>query len=231
MDKLKLNEAKDFSLPSAQSAFTFGLDLGGAYVFNSDGLSDGLTLALVAKNLNSPSATLNNHTLTIDPQIRFGVAYPMWSDTLEVALDYDITDNKLTESKYTAKYLAMGVDYEPFSWIGVRAGMKQNMGSNPITDKPIITAGLNFGAKWLQFEGAFGIATEKFKFTKSNGNIQELPAYLEGSFAIVSKWGSKYIRKQPKIKRKSRYNKQLNNKANKAQKELKKEVKKLDKSA
>jgi len=227
LKKTKLSEAEDFLLPSAQSAFCVGLDLGGAYVFNNDGLSDGLTLALVAKNLNSPSVDINNHTITIEPQIRFGVAYPMWGDTLEVALDYDITNNKLTESKHSSKYLALGIDYEPFSWLGVRAGMKQNMGSNPITNKPIMTAGLNFGAKWLYFEGAFGIATEKFRF-KTDGKTKELPAYLEGSFAIVSKWGGNYIRKHPQIiQRKSNFNNQLYDKANKAKEELKKEVKQI----
>jgi len=233
MTKIRLDKVKEFNLPDSESAMNLGLDLGGAYVFNNDGLSDGLTLALVAKNLNSPSFDVNNHTITIEPQIRFGVSYPMWGDTLEVALDYDITDNHLTESKYTSQYAAMGINYEPFSWLGIRAGMKQNMGSNPITDKPIITFGLNTGLKWFQLEGAFGIATEKFEITKTDGKVQELPAYLEGSFALVSKWGSKYVRKQPPVKRAKaniKVNKQLNTKSNKAQQDLKKEVKKLNKA-
>jgi hypothetical protein len=120
---VKLNKAKNPTLPTAISKSGFGLDIGSLYMLNNDGFSDGLAFGLVAKNLNSPSFKLDDETIKLEPQIRVGISYPMLNNFLEFALDYDITDNKHTASEYTSKYLSYGVNIEVASWLGLRGGM------------------------------------------------------------------------------------------------------------
>lgn len=173
------NDIVDTLQDSEESDSTIGFDLGALY--SPPGLSN-LSLGIVAKNLNSPEFNMpGGGTITIDPQIRAGAAMNLLSDKLTVAFDMDLSANETYIEGYDAQFAGGGVSFHPTSWFSVRGGAMKNIKE---TDEGLIlTAGLGFGAKWIQADIAGQMSTKKGEF---DGN--EIPRYTRVQLSLVSKW-------------------------------------------
>jgi len=153
-----------------QDSTTFGLDLGimGRYrMFN---------VGLIGRNLNAPSfdgfavstqlsngstRTVTIGSVKVKPQFAGGVAFiPFEALTLE--LDFDLTKNKTILSGYKTQNLAIGLEWEAFHFLALRAGAYQNMAQSDIG--PVYTAGmgLNFWLMRLDIGGAYSGETSQY---------------------------------------------------------------------
>ena len=159
-----------------------GIDLGLAY---KPSFSDDLTLALAGKNLNSPEFDYVDNpivsTYEVEPMVRFGVAYDIF-DSLEIAMDYDLTANETMMPDVDAQYLGGGLNFHPFTWLSLRGGAMQNMDSSDDAGL-IYTAGVGLGIKWIQIDLSAKMATNEITV-----NGEDYPQYTKVNIAIVSKW-------------------------------------------
>ena len=159
-----------------------GIDLGLAY---KPSFSDDLTLALAGKNLNSPEFDYVDNpivsTYEVEPMVRFGVAYDIF-DSLEIAMDYDLTANETMMPGVDAQYLGGGLNYHPFTWFSLRGGAMKNMDSSDDAGL-IYTAGVGLGIKWIQVDLSAQMSTNEITV-----NGEDYPQYAKVNIAIVSKW-------------------------------------------
>lgn len=158
---------------------TFGLDLGAAF---EPSFSNDLTLALVAKDLNSPKFDFaDGGSVKVSPKIRAGVAYDIF-ESLEVAADIDITKNKTFFQGFNSQMMGGGVNFHPSSWFALRAGLMTNMDS---ADKAglIYTGGIGFGLKWLQLDLSGQMSTNE----TTVGDVT-FPQYMKVNLALISRW-------------------------------------------
>jgi len=158
---------------------TFGIDLGLAYEPN---YIKGMTLGLVAKNLNSPKFKVQGQDdYKISPMVKAGVSYDIFK-SLEIALDTDITKNKTLIRNLDSQTIGGGLNYHPLSWFSLRGGLMQNIASG---DKSgiIYTAGLGFGLKWFQLDISGQMANNK---TTVQGTTYPREGKL--TFALISRW-------------------------------------------
>ena len=156
---------------------TFGIDLGAAY---KPKFSDKLTLALVGKNLNTPSfAVYGQEDYKIQPAVRAGAAYKL-SDIVEFAFDADLTENK-SLTRYNTRYVGGGVNLD-LSALEVNAGLMKNIASNDQAGL-IYTAGIATGPDWLHFELSAQMAS---KSGEVDGTSYPMQAMV--NFAISSAW-------------------------------------------
>ncbi|MEA3372236.1 MAG: conjugal transfer protein TraF [Campylobacterota bacterium] len=184
--KFALDNDEDFSDTmdnNDKKTSQVGLDLGLAYKPN---FSKDLTLALAGKNLNSPEFdyVTNNLGLSayeVEPMIRFGAAYDIF-DSLEIAMDYDLTANETMMPNIDAQYLGGGVNFHPFTWLSLRGGAMKNMDSSDDAGL-IYTAGVGLGTKWIQLD----ISGQMSK-NEVNVNGEDYPEYAKVNIALVSKW-------------------------------------------
>jgi len=156
-----------------------GIDLGLAY---EPSFVKDLTLALVAKNLNSPDFdVIGGSKIEVDAMVRAGLAYDIF-DSLEIAADIDLTKNKTLLASVDSQMVGGGLNFHPVSWFAVRAGIMKNMADN---DKAgmIYTAGLGFGLKWLQVDLSGQMSANT---TTVDGT--EVPQYAKVSLALISRW-------------------------------------------
>lgn len=157
----------------------FGLDIGLAYEPNF--LKD-LTLGLTAKNLNTPKFKLNDTIdIEVEPMIRAGLAYNIL-DSLQVAVDVDLTKNKTFATASESQMLGGGLNYSPNSWFSIRGGLMQNLDSNDDADL-IYTAGLGFGLKWFQLDLSGQMSGES-----ETVNGTDYPQYAKVNLALISRW-------------------------------------------
>lgn len=169
-----LNDLED----SETTSSTFGIDLG--VVYDPSMIKD-LHLALVGKNLNSPSfGVYQSSDYKVDPMIRMGVAYDIF-DSLEVAADYDITKNKTTFDGYDTQYFGAGVNFHPVTWFNIRGGLMDNTASS--LAGTIYTAGIGLGPQWLQLDVAGQYAS---KSQTVDGTTY--PTYSKINVALISRW-------------------------------------------
>ena len=177
--KIDNSEESGTSDKEEYSSSNFGLDLGLAY---EPSFSKDLMLALVAKNLNTPSFKLSDSVdVEIEPMIRAGVAYNIF-DSLEVAVDMDLTKNKTFSTTSDSQMLGGGLAYSPSSWFSLRGGLMQNMDTNDEAGM-IYTAGVGFGLKWFQIDLS-GQMSEKTETV----NGTDFPQYTKVNLALVSRW-------------------------------------------
>ena len=158
---------------------SFGVDLGLAY---QPYFSKNLTLALVAKDINTPEFKFVDGTkVKLDPMVRAGLAYNIFQ-SLEVAADIDLTKNKTLVSGTDSQMFGGGLNYHPVSWFSIRGGAMQNLDAK---DKAgiIYTAGLGFGLKWLQVDLSGQMAS---KTTTVEGT--SYPEYAKINLALLSRW-------------------------------------------
>jgi len=201
--KLKLGDSSDKAENSGDDSSkettyksTIGLDLGIAYrPTNSE-----FTLGLMGKNINSPKFKVN-HSQTgvtedfkIDPLVRAGVSVPFWNDQAEFAFDIDLTKNKTLIESEKSQLIGGGVELHPSSWFALRLGAMQDIASKKFDDGVIMTAGVGFGLKWLQFDISAMMSSKSGEYDGST-----IPRYAAVNFSLVSKWGDGYNRKEAPV--------------------------------
>ncbi len=104
----------------------FGLDLALLYA------GRGWRAGLLGRDLNSPSFDyprlrgIDRGSLTLDPQVRAGVAWLPWHALL-LAADLDLTRNHATLPNVTSRILSTGLEYTPWSWLALRLGILHDL--------------------------------------------------------------------------------------------------------
>ncbi|MDH5711206.1 MAG: conjugal transfer protein TraF [Gammaproteobacteria bacterium] len=111
-------------------------------------LMDNVQFGATAKNLITDDVSLGNQTLSFDTELKVGVAYR--GDMLTVGADLDLTENQITFVGVKRKNLSVGIEYDLFDYLQLRAGMMKNLASDiPYQAKEsITTVGLGL---WLGF--------------------------------------------------------------------------------
>ncbi len=178
-EKMSIDDDQSFAKTEEEISSNFGLDFGLAYEPKD---IDNLTLALVAKNINAPEFSVyNKPDVKIDPMLRAGVAYEIF-DSLEVALDMDLTSNKTFIPGVDSQMLGGGINYHPSSWFSIRAGLMENMDSNDKA-KMIYTLGLGLGLQWFQID-----ISGQMSGQSQTVNGTSYPQYAKLNIAILSRW-------------------------------------------
>ncbi len=157
----------------------FGIDVG--FLFKPDAFSN-LSVGLVGKNLNTPTFdTATGGEFEVDPQIRAGMAYDVLGDRITLALDADLTENETFIPNYDSRFVGGGVNFHPFSWLSLRAGLMQNMSESD--EGLVFTSGFSIGIKWLQLDVAGQLSDKKGKFEG-----EEIPRYARVQASLISRW-------------------------------------------
>lgn len=172
-DRLKSTEKK---------TSTFGVDLGLLY---EPEFSEGLRIGLVGKNLNKPEFDrIDGSKIEVDPMIRVGLAYDIF-DSLEVAVDYDISENDTllvsTTGAYKTQYLGGGLNWHPVTWASLRAGLMDNLSSSQ--EGTIYTAGLAVGPSFFQLDVSAQMSSKE-----NTVDGDSYPASARVNIALISRW-------------------------------------------
>jgi len=116
------------------------------------GLTDGITVGLVAKNIMEESLTDGTNTFNFGKQLRAGVAYH--NELLTIAADMDLTETDLptsTNANYAlgnaSKTAALGIEVDLGDIVQLRAGYQTNM-ANGATTPDLLSVGVGL---WLGF--------------------------------------------------------------------------------
>jgi hypothetical protein len=164
---------------SKKSGSNVGLDLG--VLYNPPNLNN-VSLGLVAKNINKPKFdTSTGSKIAIDPQVRAGAAIDLSGDTLTLALDLDLTNNKTYIPDYDSQFIGGGLSYHPVNWFSIRGGLMQNLKESD--EGLVYTAGIGLGLKWLQFDLAGEMSSKKGEYDGTSA-----PRYARVQLSFVSKW-------------------------------------------
>jgi hypothetical protein len=110
-------------------------------------LTDSFTVGLVAKNLLSESLTTADGltTFKFDTHLRAGAAWH--NDWVTVAADMDLTEIEPLSFEDPSKMLALGVEFNAWDFMQLRAGYQTNMASG--SEEPALySAGIGL---WLGF--------------------------------------------------------------------------------
>lgn len=151
---------------------TVGLDLGVAY---NPSFDEDLTLALVGKNLNSPSFDrTEGKDFKLDPMVRAGAAYKI--SFVELAFDVDLTENESINGM-KSRYVGGGASFDLFI-LDLNAGVMKNLSSNDDSGL-IYTAGVSMGPVELSAQMAS-------KSTHIDGT--KLPKQASVNLAIAFSW-------------------------------------------
>ena len=151
---------------------TVGLDLGVAY---NPSFDEDLTLALVGKNLNSPSFDRTvGKDFKLDPMVRAGAAYKI--SFVELAFDVDLTENESINGM-KSRYVGGGASFDLFI-LDLNAGVMKNLSSNDDSGL-IYTAGVSMGPVELSAQMAS-------KSTHIDGT--KLPKQASVNLAIAFSW-------------------------------------------
>ena len=115
-------------------------------------VTDSITVGLLAKNLLTesfvstvPDPDGNPYKFNFDTQLRTGVAYHNGFMTL--AADMDLKEIKPMSFENPSKMLALGVEFNVFDFMQLRAGYQTNMATGA-TEPDLISAGIGL---WLGF--------------------------------------------------------------------------------
>ncbi len=153
-----------------EESANFGVDLGimGRYKY--------VQFGLLGRNLNAPkfdgftqTTTLSNgqtvsrevDDVKIDPQLRAGVALIPFP-TLVIEADLDLTKNETTFDGYETQFASLGVEWDAFRVLALRAGAYKNLAEDDIDLVYTAGLGLNMWAARLDLAGAFTPETEEF---------------------------------------------------------------------
>jgi len=171
----------EFDDGSEHQDTTFGFDLG--FLYTPKFFNNRLVTGMVVKNINSPKfESKSGFEYTIDPQIRAGLLYHIWRDTLMVSMDYDFSENESLLSDYTSQNIGGGIQFKPTHMLSLRGGIQQNIKSNDMTEEgTIFTAGIALGLKWFKIDLAAQYSTETTEF---DGN--EIPSSGRVQLSLVS---------------------------------------------
>lgn len=150
---------------------TFGLDLGVMYRLEDVKYIGPFNAALVAKNLNSPKfdgptvGGVKSDSIKVEPQVRAGIGLDPLS-WLSIAADLDLTKNKTVLPGVESQLIGGGLEahFDKFYtlWLALRFGAYKNIADSG--SKPVLTAGLSLGPKWLRFDLNAAMATDTAKY-------------------------------------------------------------------
>ena len=185
IDRLQLDDSdEEQDYKKDVTTDTFGIDVGIAY---QPAIAKDLTLAVVGKNLNSPTFDTVGEDgevageITVKPLVRAGVAYNLF-ESLEVAVDYDITSNETLVDGFKSRMVGGGISWHPASWLAFRGGAMQNLDASDNAGV-IYTAGIGAGLKWFQFD-----ISGQYSSNEATIDGQTVPEYAKINFAILSRW-------------------------------------------
>ena len=172
-DKLKATETKTSNV---------GFDVG--LLYEPKFLED-LRIGFVGKNLNKPTfKRYDGSEIEVDPMLRMGVAYDIF-ESLEVAVDYDISENDTllasTTGVYKTQYLGGGLNWHPVSWASLRAGLMENQAS--AYEGLLYTAGLSVGPSFLQLDVSAQMSSKENEVDGST-----YPRAAQVNVALISRW-------------------------------------------
>jgi len=140
-----------------------------------------LQVGLVMKNLNSPEFdTVDGSGIKADLQVRTGLQYQLL-DTLEVAADLDLTNNKTLINGYKSQMFGAGLNYHPVSWFSLRGGAMQNLSNS--NEGLVYTAGLALGLPKFQLDISAQMSNKTGEY-----DGESIPKYAMVNVALVSKW-------------------------------------------
>lgn len=145
---------------------------GGAYGLDLGAMSPswhGMSVGLVASNLNKPSITLDQNPQTFQRVVRAGLSYRTWDDRLLLASDLNKTAGQNS-------YATLGLEVRPWSPLALRAGWNQNQD---------VTLGVGFRARQWMVDYAFANGDETGVFNQVSltwrwGNIYRASLEPEG---------------------------------------------------
>ncbi|WP_038248659.1 conjugal transfer protein TraF [Ghiorsea bivora] len=159
---------------ATETSTGFGLDLGVMYRMPS------YQFGLTVRNINAPSFTYSatGYTYKMDPQAKVGAAWmPSRDFTLE--LGYDVTKNKGVIETDESQYVNLGLEWDAWHVLALRAGAYQNLAQSDIGLVATAGLGLNLWAVRLDIAGA--ISSNKVTFEG-----KDVPAYAMASLALSS---------------------------------------------
>ncbi|MCF8025854.1 MAG: conjugal transfer protein TraF, partial [Desulfobacteraceae bacterium] len=157
---------------------TFGIDLGVMARFEK------FNFGIIGRNLNSPEfdgftdqielsngSTVNLHVddVKLEPQVTAGMAYfPV--TTLALAADVDLIENETLLSGYESRKLSLGVEWDAFRVLALRAGAYRNLSESDIGW--VYTAGLGLNLWAVRLDVAGAISPEEEEFDKEDVPIE-----------------------------------------------------------
>lgn len=114
------------------------LDIGLAHQINSQ-----WRVGLIFKNVRSLNYTTSLGTeLTLDPQVRGGVAYDSpWG---LYAVDFDIIENDAIGYGSPSQMLSLGGEWKYTRWLQLRAGLSRNMQGTGNNSDPVFSTGFRW---------------------------------------------------------------------------------------
>lgn len=159
---------------ATETSTGFGLDLGVMYRMPS------YQFGLTVRNINAPSFTYSatGYTYKMDPQAKVGAAW-IPSDTFTLEAGYDLTENKGVIETDKSQYWNLGLEWDAWSVLALRAGAYQNMSQSDLGLITTAGLGLNMWAVRLDIAGA--ISSNKVTFEGKT-----VPAYAMASLALSS---------------------------------------------
>ncbi|MDQ2069341.1 conjugal transfer protein TraF [Natronospira bacteriovora] len=148
-----------------QTHSNVNLDLGFAMP-----ITEQLRIGASIRNLLSQSyGTVEGNEIRLEPQVRVGVSYDRRFYTL--AADLDLTENRPMGFGPETRFLALGGELHPLSWLHLRAGYRFNLASSDLIDD-VASVGFGLSPGPLQFD--VGVA----------GNDNEVAGYLQFGFVF-----------------------------------------------
>jgi len=159
---------------ATETSTGFGLDLGVMYRMPS------YQFGLAVRNINAPSFTysVTGYTYKMGPQAKVGAAW-MPSDEFTLEAGYDLTENKGVVETDKTQYWNLGLEWDAWSVLALRAGAYQNMSQSDLG--LIRTAGLGINMWAVRLDVAGAISTNKVTFEGKS-----VPAYAMASLALSS---------------------------------------------
>lgn len=163
-----------------------GLDLGALWRLEDVKYVGPVNVGLALRNINSPAfeGPVGYDKVKAEPQARLGLGLDPLS-WLSLAADLDLTKNKTVlpgrESQIFGGGLEAHFDYWYALYLAIRAGAYKDIAQTG--SKPVITAGLSLGPKWLRLDinGAVATATGTYD-NKSYPNEAKVEFGLSTAF-------------------------------------------------
>lgn len=150
-DDQDFNPMKDVTrIDFGEGSSNVGVDVGVAYE-----PIDLITLGLVGKNLNAPTFDIGSKKVTIDPQVRAGVALNM--DLFSLALDADLTANQYLGTELKNQMVSLGGMLD-LGFFALRAGIAKDL-----KHKDDLIYALGLGLAFLDVGVQFGKKTSPFR--------------------------------------------------------------------
>jgi hypothetical protein len=147
-----------------------GVDLGAQWRYEELKFMGPINVGFVVKNVNSPefdafqAIGAATSKVKVEPQARLGVALDPFS-WLSLAADMDVTKNKTVLNGVESQNIGGGLEVHA-SWIAARAGAYKNIAES--SNKPVLTAGLSLGPKWLRLDIDAAVSTEKARYENTS---------------------------------------------------------------